>query len=220
MKDPEPGKRPENEVEFEKKPESSEVVGEASKGAKKGSTKSNPLYNFKPAACVQLGNGLWAEKIFNYLPDFYPEEKQDLARGSGGDEIQTEYFVPYADLPAALEAIYKVYPKIADVIVSSEVRQIAGDDIPLSYGKGGTRVAIHFVWKTDRPKKIMRGLAAVEGELAKFGTLPHFGKLFAHSPKEIQGLLGKDLDYLKMLMKRHDPEGKLRNAWVDHYFYS
>ena len=44
------------------------------------------LYNFKSVACVQLGNGPWAEKIFNYLPDFSPDDP-DKARGSGGEEI-------------------------------------------------------------------------------------------------------------------------------------
>jgi hypothetical protein len=49
-------------------------------------SKQNSLYNFKSVACVQLGNGPWAEKIFNYLPDFSPDDP-DKARGSGGDEI-------------------------------------------------------------------------------------------------------------------------------------
>ena len=51
-----------------------------------------------PDACVTTGVGMWSDKIYHFLPDKPPS--------SGGDELQTEFFVPYADLPEVVGKIY------------------------------------------------------------------------------------------------------------------
>jgi hypothetical protein len=40
----------------------------------------------------------------------------DKPPSSAGDEIQTEYFVKYADLPAALEEVYKLQDKLEGLV--------------------------------------------------------------------------------------------------------
>ena len=57
--------------------------------------------------CVVVGNGLWKDKIYHFLPDKPPS--------SAGDEIQTEFFVKYEDFIAAMEALYSIRDSFAHI---------------------------------------------------------------------------------------------------------
>jgi xylitol oxidase len=121
-------------------------------------------------------------------------------------------------LEDALEAVYSLNDVLQPLMLSSEIRQIRQDNIPLSPGKGEDRVAVHFVWKPE-PEKIMKGMRLLYKKWGKYNTKPHMGKYFCNTPEEIRKLYGEDLEDLKKLMVKHDPEGKLRNEWLDHYFF-
>ena len=48
--------------------------------------------------CVESGFGMWNDKIYHFLPDMPPS--------SDGDEIQSEFFVKYEDMPEAVADLY------------------------------------------------------------------------------------------------------------------
>jgi len=58
--------------------------------------------------CVTSGVGMWHEKIYHFLPDKPPS--------SGGDELQSEFFVPAVHLPEVINRIYTLQPLFEDVI--------------------------------------------------------------------------------------------------------
>ena len=51
-----------------------------------------------PEACVATGVGMWNDKIYHFLPEKQPS--------SGGDELQSEFFVSYKDFPEVVGKIY------------------------------------------------------------------------------------------------------------------
>ena len=52
----------------------------------------------EPEACVTTGVGMWNDKIYHFLPHKKPS--------SGGDELQSEFFVSYDDFPEVVGKIY------------------------------------------------------------------------------------------------------------------
>lgn len=58
--------------------------------------------------CIQTGEGSWKDKIIHFLPEGEPS--------SCGDEIQSEYFVPYDKLTSALEELYAIKDKFAHLV--------------------------------------------------------------------------------------------------------
>jgi hypothetical protein len=69
------------------KGEASPVKEKTFYGAKHIEKPFHPVPGSDPAGCVTPGDGLWREKIYHYIPDLPPS--------AGGDELQTEYFIPY-----------------------------------------------------------------------------------------------------------------------------
>jgi len=67
---------------------------------------------------------MWHEKIYHFLPDKPPS--------SGGDELQSEFFVPASKLPEVINRIYTLQPLFEDVIQITELRPVKADEIPLS----------------------------------------------------------------------------------------
>src|SRR6185295_6139149 len=80
--------------------------------------------------CTQQGGvpGPWHERLPHFRLEFTP---------SAGEELQSEYFVARADLPAAMAALDPIADRIAAVLQISEVRAIAADALWLSpaYGR-------------------------------------------------------------------------------------
>ena len=102
--------------------------------------KTHPVVGRDSDPCVTVGTGLWREKIYHFLPDKPPS--------SGGDEIQTEFFVKYSDLLSALDAIYSIRDSFRHLLQVTEIRMVKGDNLPLSPAKGNDDyVGIHFTWK-------------------------------------------------------------------------
>ena len=58
--------------------------------------------------CVSSGIGTWRDKIYHFLPGKPPS--------SGGDEIQTEFFVRFEDFPIVAEKLYRIAPLFTDYI--------------------------------------------------------------------------------------------------------
>jgi hypothetical protein len=49
---------------------------------------------------VTVGSGLWKDKIYHFLPDKPPS--------SAGEEMHSEFFVPYKNFREAIEALYLI----------------------------------------------------------------------------------------------------------------
>lgn len=134
-----------------------------------------------------------------------------------GYEYQSEYFVARSDAPAAMRAIRKIEAVLHPVMVVSEIRTIAADELWMSMNYQQDGVGFHFSWERDWPA-VQKALLALEEALAPFNPRPHWGKLFVMPADRVRGrypMLGAFHD----LATRLDPTGKFRNGFVDDYVF-
>ena len=103
--------------------------------------KIHPVPGRSSDPCVESGYGMWNDKIYHFKPDKPPS--------SDGDEIQTEFFVKYADMPAAVAELYSNAALFRDFVQITEIRGVERDSIPLSPAKEQDVMGIHFTWKHD-----------------------------------------------------------------------
>lgn len=150
----------------------------------------------------QLGvPGPWHERLPHFKLGFIP---------SAGNELQSEYFVPYQHATAAFEALRGLGDRIAPLVLCSEIRAIAADDHWLSPAQGGDRVALHFTWH-QRQSEVEALLPVIEERLAPFGVRTHWGKLFHISPSAESWPM---LPAFRDLRQRLDPDGVFRSPYV------
>ena len=164
----------------------------------------HPLPGVDPSDCVPYGNGIWREKIYLFMPD--------TPLATLGSELQSEFFLKYDDFIEAMNAMYKIKDTFNHLVFASEIRMVAGDNIPLSPAKGQPKgvLGLHFTWKS-REKEILKVLPLIEQTLEPFQAKPHPGKLFLMSGDKYRSLFGSDLDTLREIMALNDPTGKFRN---------
>ncbi|SNS24317.1 xylitol oxidase [Geodermatophilus saharensis] len=153
----------------------------------------------------QLGvPGEWHERLPHFQLGFTP---------SRGEELQSEYFVPRAQARTAVGALRALAGRIAPLLLVSEIRTVAGDDLWLSPAYGTDVVALHFTWVPDEPR-VRALLPAIEEALRPCGARPHWGKLFTTSAGELAGLYPRLGDF-RELVRRFDPRGAFRNDYLD-----
>ncbi|MDQ0644297.1 FAD-binding protein [Microbacterium murale] len=148
--------------------------------------------------------GAWSTRLAHF--------RYDRAPSAGGDEIQSEFFVPRAVAVDALQAIRPLGERIDPLLHVSEFRTFAGDDLWLSGGEGGGRVAIHFTWK-QRPAEVAAILPEIEAALRPFTPRSHWGKVYSDGFDQAAGF--HRLSDFAALAARVDPEGKFRNHHLD-----
>ncbi|MDF6040659.1 FAD-binding protein [Streptomyces sp. JH14] len=151
--------------------------------------------------------GAWHKRLPHFRLEFTP---------SNGDELQSEYFVARRDAAAAFEALDRIRDRIAPLLLVSEIRTVARDDLWLSPASGRDSVAFHFTWAPDT-EAVTPVLRAIEEALAPFGARPHWGKVFTTAPETLRTLYGQYAEFEK-LMARYDPTGMFRNAFLDRHF--
>jgi xylitol oxidase len=175
-------------------------------GAKPAPRNYHPLEDMDPApATEQLGvAGPWHERLPHFRMAFTP---------SVGAELQSEYFVPFAEARAALRALRAVQDRFSGPLMVSELRTIAADELWMSMNYKRPSLAIHFTWKPDWPA-VQQVLPVIEATLAPFGARPHWGKLFTMAKPVLQSRYERLADF-RALLQRHDPAGKFRNAFLD-----
>lgn len=159
-----------------------------------------------PGNCTpQLGEpGPWHERLPHFRSGFTP---------SSGAELQSEYLVPRAAAADALAAVAALRERITPLLLVSEVRSIAADDLWLSPAYGRDSVAIHFTWRLD-PAGVRPVVAAVEAALDPFEPRPHWGKVFTTPATRLAALYPRLPDAVALFDKQ-DPTGKFRNAMLD-----
>jgi alditol oxidase len=144
--------------------------------------------------------GPWSQRLPHFRFDANP---------SNGDEIQSEYFVARSDGPAALAAVRRLAPEVAPLLLVSEIRAVAADELWLSGAYGRDTLAIHFTWR-NAPGPVDAVLPRVEAALAPFGARPHWGKV-SHVTAGQLGQLFPRLADARALFGRLDPRGRFSN---------
>jgi xylitol oxidase len=175
-------------------------------GARPASKPYHPIETIDPApATEQLGvAGPWYERLPHFRMAFTP---------SVGAELQTEYFVPFAEARAALRAVRAIQEQFAPLLLVSELRTIAADELWLSMTYRQPSLAFHFTWRPDWPA-VRQVLPAIETALAPFAVRPHWGKLFTLDKPTLQSRYERLAEF-RALADRHDPGGRFRNAFLD-----
>jgi xylitol oxidase len=179
-------------------------------GATLATTDVHPLPGLDAATCTpQLGvAGPWHERLPHFRAEFEP---------SYGEELQSEYFVPRAEAPAALRAIDVMRADVAPLLQMSEVRTIAADDLWMSPFYRRDCVALHFTWRYDWDA-VKQLLPHIEERLAPFDPRPHWGKLFTMSAPTLQTRYERLPDF-RALLEFFDPIGEFRNTFLETFVF-
>lgn len=179
-------------------------------GATPSTTDRHPVQGLATENCTeQMGNsGPWHERLPHFRMDFTP---------SSGAELQSEYIVPRWYAYDALCAIDQLSEHVAPLLLISEIRTIAEDELWMSPSYKQNSVAIHFTWKDDW-RAVQKVLPMIEEQLAPFNARPHWGKLFTMSPSLLQSLYEKLPDF-QQLLRHYDPQGMFRNTFLNTYIF-
>ncbi len=180
-------------------------------GAKLAKKNLHPIAALGAENCTeQMGvAGPWYERLPHFKMGFTP---------SAGKELQSEYFVPRMHATEAIAAVEKLREKISPHLMITEIRTIAADEMWLSPCYQRDSVAIHFTWQPDWPA-VKAVLPEIEKALEPFEVRPHWGKLFTMKPAVLRSRYKKLPEYIG-LVKKFDPQGKLRNEFLESYVFS
>ena len=168
----------------------------------------HPVLALSAESCTeQMGiPGPWFARLPHFKMEFTP---------SSGKELQSEFFVDARHAPAVIRALRELSDVLAPLLMISEVRTIAADDLWMSTAYGRDSVAFHFTWYQDWDL-LMEVLPQVEAALAPFDARPHWGKNFLVTREQLEARYPMLLAF-RDLARRYDPTGKFRNAFVDRY---
>ncbi|HTU73399.1 MAG TPA: FAD-binding protein [Trebonia sp.] len=139
--------------------------------------------------------GPWSQRLPHFRAETVP---------SNGNEIQTEFFVPFDQGAAAIEAVRRLRKRLARLLLVSEIRAIAADDLWLSGAYGRPTLALHFTWRREAGK-VVALLPRLQEALEPFPVRPHWGKVwrrFSLDPAYPRLADARDL------FERLDPEGR------------
>jgi alditol oxidase len=166
----------------------------------------HPVPGISPDATTRQGGdvGPWHERLPHFRLDHTP---------SSGEEIQSEYLVAREHAVPVLEALAAIAPAIAPVLLVSEVRSIAADDVWLSPAFGRDTVAFHFTWRRD-PPAVLEALGEIERQIRPFDARPHWGKVHRYSPEQLFQAYPRLAAYQDE-RRRLDPSGVFSNAFLD-----
>ena len=160
------------------------------------------LVDGDPADLTDQGTpGPWLERLPHFRLDGTP---------SNGDEIQTEYFVARSDASQALAAVRELAAVIDPVLMITELRTVAADDLWLSGARGRETLAIHFTWR-NLPGPVKGVLPAIEAALAPFAPRPHWGKWHAFNAERIAAAYPL-LPQARAVFEKRDPQGRFVNS--------
>ncbi|MGB7267072.1 MAG: FAD-binding protein [Terracidiphilus sp.] len=179
-------------------------------GAKLATEKLHPLKGHPTESVTdQMGiPGPWYDRLPHFRIGQTP---------SSGQELQTEYFVPYASGWDAVKAVEKLHDKIGPHLFITELRTIAPDRLWMSMAYERPSLSIHFTWKPEWPE-VRQVLPLIEAQLRPFQPRPHWGKLFTLPAAELEPCYAR-LPMFRALAGHYDPKGKFRNKFVNANVY-
>jgi alditol oxidase len=170
--------------------------------------KLHPILDHPAEACTDQLNlvGPWYERLPHFKMNFTP---------SSGQELQTEYFVPFERGYEAIRAVETLRDQITPHLFITELRAIAADDLWTSMAYRRPSLAIHFTWKLES-EAVLNVLPQIEAKLAPFAARPHWAKVFTMNASQIDPLYPRMKDF-RALAQTFDPGGKFRNGFLrDH----
>jgi alditol oxidase len=160
------------------------------------------------SATQQLGvPGPWYRRLPHFRLEFTP---------SGGDELQSEYFVSRGTARDALEVVHAARHTLAPVLLIAEIRAVAADELWLSPSYQRDTVALHFTWVNDE-QAVQPVLGPLEVALLEVGATPHWGKVFYTSPAVMRARFPRWDDFAE-LRSRLDPHDRFGNAFLHSFF--
>lgn len=178
-------------------------------GARRASQKMHPTGQDASNCTEQMGiEGPSHDRLPHFRMGF---------RSEIGDELQVEYYLPVEQAAEAIKVFRAWGERLAPVMLVSEVRTVAADDMWLSPFYERASVAFHFSLRNDWPA-LSRLLPLLENDLKPFGMRPHWGKMFASSPADLHALYPR-IDDFRHLTSTYDPRGKFRNRFLDTYIF-
>jgi len=153
-------------------------------------------------------DGPWPER----LPHF-------LIGGEPGmlEQIQSEYILPLAQASAAMSRLRALAERIDRDLEVTELRSMKADSLWLSPAFGHDAFAIHCTWKR-RPEAVAKVTREIETALLPLGGRPHWGKLIHARGRELDAVYPR-LEDFRALVRRYDPQGKFRNAFLDAHVF-
>ena len=195
-----------SEVWIKSKSDDLKNIAPAFYGATLATKNLHPIEALDAINCTeQMGvEGPWYERMPHFKMGFTP---------SSGKELQSEFFIPFQNAYQGFMAIEKLHEKVSPHLMITEVRAIAADDLLMSPFYKKACVAFHFTWKQE-VEEVNAVLPFIEEALAPYNARPHWGKIFTMKPSVLQSGIEK-LNEFKLLMAKHDPEGKFRNEFID-----
>lgn len=145
----------------------------SSLGGRDADGERHPITGVDAQACTpQLGEpGPWFARLPHFRLEFTP---------SAGAELQSEHLLPRELAPQAIEAARPILEANRDLVLVSELRSMAADDLWLSGAYQRPTVGLHTTWVQDEPA-VRRVIAQLEAVLEPFSYRPHWGKLFETS---------------------------------------
>jgi xylitol oxidase len=170
--------------------------------------KLHPILDHPAEACTDQLNtvGPWYERLPHFKLNFTP---------SSGQELQTEFFVPFDRGYDAIRAVESLRDVITPHLYITELRAIAADDLWMSMAYQRPSLAIHFTWKLETDA-VMKLLPEIEAKLAPFGARPHWAKVFTTNSSQVAPLYPRLKDF-RALAKEFDPKGKFQNAYLHNH---
>lgn len=147
--------------------------------------------------------GPWHTRLPHFRADALP---------SDGDEIQSEYFVPFSSAREALAAVRAIAPAFDAHLLVTELRTVAADELWLSPAYQRDVLAIHFTWRNDTAG-VLGVLPRIEAALAAFDARPHWGKAFTMPGDTVRATLPRADDFLAAA-READPRGVFRNDFL------
>jgi xylitol oxidase len=144
--------------------------------------------------------GPWNDRLAHFKLEFTP---------SNGEELQSEYLVPRRNAVAALEAVRELRDSISPLLLITELRTMAADDLWLSGAYETDAIGIHFTWK-KLPEEVAAVLPSIEAALLPLGARPHWGKVF----DRLDPANYPQFDAFLELRDRFDPARKFYNEFL------
>jgi len=149
--------------------------------------------------------GPWSVRLAHFRPDAAPS--------TGGDELQSEYFVSRAHAVDALDALRSIGDRIDPHLWGAEIRTVASDDLWISPATGRDTLSIGLTWR-KHPEAVHDLLPVVESTLEPFDARPHWGKLFAMEAPRLHALYPRLAEF-NALRATYDPAATFASPFLD-----
>lgn len=180
-------------------------------GATLATENLHPIFGHPAEACTDQMNvvGPWYERLPHFKLNFTP---------SSGQELQTEFFVPFDRGYEAIRAVETLRDSISPHLYVTEFRAVAADDLWMSMAYKRPSLAIHFTWKLET-EAVMHLLPQIEAKLAPFNARPHWAKVFTMNTSQIEPLYPRLKDF-RALTQEFNGKPKFINRYIRDHVYT